>query len=353
MLESDSGHSPVALDIYRELLSRDPSSAHRWSDLGGALRLAGQRPEAEYCFQRALSLGPRIAQILLDVADFYYQTEQWTKVLPYGQRILHLVPDNSFNAILFTYYRNTGLPQTEILTHGIPPLERPVRAYFRYLLQSGLTPQAAEAWTWISARSFADHRLIVDYTNYLLSTAHLSEASRIWSAHASQLEPGYRQSNMVFNGEFETEFTGSRFDWTVVAHDGVTANRAAASPSGPWALRVQFDGEHNADFHHVSQSVDLKPGQYRFEARLKTENVTTDKGVSLLLTDPERGGTLNVETEAVIGTTPWTKIEKRFTWTGPHRILEVRIVRHPSLKFDSKIKGTVWLDSVKIVAEPN
>jgi hypothetical protein len=44
----------------------------------------------------------------------------------------------------------------------------------------------------------------------------------------------------------------------------------------------------------------------------------------------------------------WTKVEKDFDVTGDAAIVRVEILREPSLKFDNKIVGTAWIDSIKI-----
>ena len=61
-----------------------------------------------------------------------------------------------------------------------------------------------------------------------------------------------------------------------------------------------------------------------------------------------QGTTAPAETEAVRGTSGWHPLEVEFE-TGPGaRLLELQIARRTSWRFDSKIKGSVWIDDVSI-----
>lgn len=53
-------------------------------------------------------------------------------------------------------------------------------------------------------------------------------------------------------------------------------------------------------------------------------------------------------TPAVIGTTNWTPIEQDIRVARETRLLVIRVVRRPSLKFDSVISGTAWIDDVSL-----
>ena len=63
-----------------------------------------------------------------------------------------------------------------------------------------------------------------------------------------------------------------------------------------------FGGEANLDFHHFSQTIVAAPGVYRFQARVKTARLTTDKGVMIRIYDPEPPARLDTATEPPLGT---------------------------------------------------
>ena len=117
---------------------------------------------------------------------------------------------------------------------------------------------------------------------------------------------------------------------------------------GKSALRITFDGSGNIDFKNVSQTLVVKPGRYRFSAAIRSENITTDQGVLFRIFDTQAENRLSVETEATRGTTAWHEIALTLVVPPATRSLQVQVVRRPSLRFDNKISGSVWIDQVSL-----
>ncbi|MEO8132275.1 MAG: hypothetical protein ABI822_34580, partial [Bryobacteraceae bacterium] len=57
---------------------------------------------------------------------------------------------------------------------------------------------------------------------------------------------------------------------------------------------------------------------------------------------------LTVKTEPLLGTADWRELSAAFCAEPKTNLVALSLVRQPSLKFDSKIKGTLWLDSVSL-----
>lgn len=113
-------------------------------------------------------------------------------------------------------------------------------------------------------------------------------------------------------------------------------------------MRIRFQGEGNVDYGHVSQTAVVEPGVYRFEAQLRTEGLTTDEGVAFRIFDPESRARLDVWTESFTESRDWTRVEKTLRVVPGTRLVEVRVARKPSWKFDNKIQGTAWVDAVSL-----
>ena len=58
---------------------------------------------------------------------------------------------------------------------------------------------------------------------------------------------------------------------------------------------------------------------------------------------------MDVNTERLVGTNDWKKVEQTITVPRDMELLHVQVVRQPSLKFDNQINGTAWIDSVRLV----
>jgi hypothetical protein len=122
--------------------------------------------------------------------------------------------------------------------------------------------------------------------------------------------------------------------------------------AGSHLLRLDFSGDNNVSYGHVSQLVYASPGTYHFEAFMRTANVTTSKGVGFSISDFTGSLRLSLETEQLAGTNDWTKLEQTIHIPEPTLLL-VRVIREPViLKFDANIKGTVWIDSVSLRKVP-
>lgn len=48
------------------------------------------------------------------------------------------------------------------------------------------------------------------------------------------------------------------------------------------------------------------------------------------------------------GTGPWSGVEHDIVVAPETRLLQVQVIRRPSMKFDNKIGGTAWIDGLKL-----
>jgi len=79
------------------------------------------------------------------------------------------------------------------------------------------------------------------------------------------------------------------------------------------------------------------------------DGVTSDSGVRFELDDASEPGSVDLMTENLTGTQPWTNEELDIV-TGPQtHALALRIIRRASEHFGGKIDGTVWIDDVSLV----
>jgi hypothetical protein len=93
----------------------------------------------------------------------------------------------------------------------------------------------------------------------------------------------------------------------------------------------------------------LKPGQYQFSAYVRTKDLSTDQGLSFNVVDTEAPNRLNFTSEQFLGTNDWKRVAQAFEVVPGTGLVQVSLVRKPSLRFDNLIRGTVWLDSITIV----
>lgn len=347
LAEGPTQNIPAAKNIRQDLLVRDAASAERWCDFGMVLALVGQVDKGAYCVRWAAQLAPNSPQVLFSIGGFYSSIHQFREAVPYFAKILSTVPVDSR---VYGYLDEMRLDFDELVAYGGLPAEKlPAQSYFLHLLTRGDAGEAKKAWTWITAHSLSDDKLANEYVNFLLAKGLTEDAATAWTLQARGREPGYGNGTFVFNGDFEHNPVGSPFDWQITQLEHVQATRdGQAAHLGSWSLRLLFDGKENVNYQGVSQHVFLQPGTYRFQAFIRTAGITTDQGVALRVFDAEEPNRLSIETEGVTGTTEWKKLEKSLVVRNPTRLVEIQVIRHSSLKFDSLIGGTAWIDDVSL-----
>ncbi len=348
-IEEEGGNvAEVPIADLLETVRRDPAAPGRWGDLGEAMLKAGRVEQARTCFANALALGPNIPPVLLRTATFYYDAGEHKRALAQSSRVLENT--DAYDADIFDWYSETKMPVAEILGNGLPSEKRASRAYLRYLMSAGAVDDATSVWNWLLSRRYADDQLAHDYVNFLYADERYETAARSWALYLGHRGNGYLESNWLFNGDFESEPSGTAFDWTMEnVHDDVeVALDASVARTGARSLRVRFEGKENVNYNHTSETTFVTPGVYRFQAFVHTQDITTDQGIGFRIFDAEGSSRVDLRTEQVAGTTDWKRIEQIVRVPHETRLLTVQVVRPASLKFDSLISGTAWIDDVSL-----
>lgn len=342
------GVVPAPMTELLEAVRRDSIDPGPWCDLGEAMRRAGRTEQARSCFANALALGPNIPPVLLRTASFYHDVGDWKLALAQTSRVLEAT--DAYDAVVFNWYRARKMSATEILGQGLPAGRRASQAYLRYLMHVRNAGDAATAWSWLLSHRQADDPLAREYVQLLYSNKSYESAARSWALYLGNRRNGYLESNWLFNGGFESDLSGTAFDWRMEnLHDAVeVALDASVARTGARSLRIRFGGKENVSYNHTSETSFVTPGLYRFEAFIRARDITTDRGIGFRIVDAEGSSRVDVSTELVAGTTEWKRIEQIVRVPDHTRLLAIQVVRPPSWKFDSLIGGTAWIDDVSL-----
>jgi len=334
--------TPKDLETVRSVLAKllvsNAASADQWSTLGALLVKTGDIEKGRYCYMRAGQLAPRSVETDLAIANFYIDLHDPRNAIPYLGRILDKTSE--YNDTVFADFDALKQDFGEVLANGgMPDQRRPLQSYFEHLLGTGDVGNARKAWVRLKRYS-PDDKLADLYVNFLVTKGLPEEGRAVWADQTREAERGGGKWPLVSNGDFEKEPSGAFFDWRISPREHVTGSRdQKVYHSGHASLRIDFDGGENMEYQGVSQRVLLSPGTYRLEAFARTKAITTDEGVALRV--------LNAQTEKAIGTTNWRRLQATFV-VSALRVVEIQVVRHSSLRFDSKIAGSVWIDDVSL-----
>lgn len=304
-----------AIGAFRTVLQRNPHDPYRWADLGEALLEAGRKEEARYCYERVEALAPRVPPFLLRVANFHFLNGEPRRALPITARILAMIPD--YDAVIFSQYTRLA-ENADVLRFGLPEDPRAARSWLRFVMEAGRLEDAQRSWDWVAARALADDAVAGEYARFLIQRGRPEAASLAW---ARPVGP---------------------FDWSLARSAGVEIAREGNS------LRIRFAGTENLEITAASKHVFVRPGPYRFRAGIRTDSVTTDEGIRFRIVDAEAPANLNVTFGQFTGSSPWSDVQQEVVVPRQTRLLQVQVIRQPSMRFDNRIGGTAWIDGVRL-----
>jgi hypothetical protein len=157
--------------------------------------------------------------------------------------------------------------------------------------------------------------------------------------------------SLVWNGDFARNFANGGLDWRWADVLGADFSFDPAPDGGKSrAVRIDFSGGINLELGTPAQYVPVEPGRaYHFRALMRTEGITTESGMQLLISDPNHRNEVVVGTENFTGSHPWTPVEADVAAGAKTHFLLVQLARKPSRLFENKLGGTVWIAEVALV----
>jgi hypothetical protein len=281
------------------------------------------------------------------VADFHFGIGENQEAFPITARILALIPD--YDSVIFNEYIRYVDHAEDVLRIGLPEDRRAAKSWLQFLIQAGRLGDAERTWDWVVGRRYADNALAGKYVEFLIRQGHPDLAASGWTQHMGLRTDDYDKSTYLFNGDFESDFAPSPFDWSVAHTEGVEVTRDCTTAwSGKCSLHISFVGTQNLGLAAASQLAFVRPGTYRFHAVIRTETLTTDQGIQFRISDAEVPARLNEVFGQFTGSSPWSSVDHDFVVAPNTRLLRIEVIRQPSMKFDNKVAGTAWIDQLKL-----
>jgi tetratricopeptide (TPR) repeat protein len=344
---------PRAVADCLKAVAENPHSAHYWMDLATAYETAGDLQRARVTFQRARSVYPVSAEVAWTFGNFLLRQDQLVEGYAQIQQAVRADPSLLSIAISRVWRSNHDVDR--LLDEVLPAN---VDAYFQALDFFASTQQsepALKVWERILAlhKPFALPRSF-PFVDELIGQDRVEDTRRVWrqaldAAGMPYVEPA--NHSLIYNGNFGSDFVNGGLDWRWTAPIGVSMGFDPAPPSrGVRSLRLDFGGGSNLELGQPLQYVPVEPSRkYHLTVFLRTDHITTENGMRFSISDPHRAGAVNVLTDNLTGTNPWTAANEYFI-TGPDtHFVVVRLYRNASRLFDNKLSGTVWIADVSLI----
>ncbi|MGH9736335.1 MAG: tetratricopeptide repeat protein [Candidatus Acidiferrales bacterium] len=341
-----------ALRDYQRAVRDLPLSSYYWIDLAIAYEQTGNVGKANDAFQRAGAEYPTSAEVAWQYGNFLLRQHQVRNGLDEVHRAVSVDPALTPLAISRVWFSTNDV--NVLLDRALPAT---VAAYFQ-ALDFFLSRHDADSGLVVWNRLVALNQRFALATSFPLLDALISgdrqaDTTKVWleaiRASGSTYEPPL-VSSLIWNWRFADPFTNGGLGWRWDSPVGVEINFDQPRIAVPArSVRLDFGGGNNTDLDAPFEYVAVQPNTvYRFTAYLKTEAISTESGIRFAISDPNHGGAVDVTTDNLIGTNPWTEA-KADVITGPQtHFLVLRLYRPPSRLFDNKLSGTAWIADVSL-----
>ena len=349
----DQPDLPLAISYYQRALALDPRSANTWMDLAGAREAQGDTAQAREAFEQAQKAHPISADVAWRYANFLLRQGEIRQAYSQVRRAVAEDPNRAAAAVSVCWRANPNIEM--ILDQALPRSAAVYREAIRFLSNEHEGSAALAVWKRLAElHPRIELKTVFPLLDELFVEDFIPEARSVWeqAVEMAGITPSApSDGSLVWDGGFEGDFIPGGFGWRWRPDPGVqfTFDRETKH-SGGRSLRITFDGTENLNFTHLFQYVPVQPGKtYQFSAYVKTEEITTNRGLCFAVFDSRNPGATGRLTPDLTGTQPWTRLELSFTAGSDTRLETVVLRRIPSEKLDNKLRGTVWVDDVAVV----
>jgi len=350
---SDMGNAMHYLQIAAKVNSR---SSGVWMDLADAYATAGDAARAKEAYDRAQTSFPMSAEVAWRYGNFLLYQENYFEAYPKIREAISIDPSLTQSALTECWQSN---PDVAPIVQGLLPDKREyyVSAVGFFLAQKLANPAVA-VWNRQRERGLAvDMEETVLLVDALISENRIREAQQVWRSGlqaSNWVQDSEEGRSLVLNGGFEHDIANGGFDWREVPLSAASFDfDSAFAHSGTRSLRIEFDGTENVDFGHLFQYVPVaSDSRYHFSVFVRTEGLTTDRGISFEILDAHHPEQVQVATRELTGTNGWTVLQTDFVSGPDTQAVKITLRRTPSWKFDNKFSGTVWVDDVTLTPAP-
>ena len=350
----ETSHPTRSLEYLHRATELSPYSRFYLFRLANACESAGDPACADWARQRLLQLCPMVPLYYWYAAQRDLRMGREDEAFAQYRRLLELDP--TYATSTWESLRAVESPDViyrKIFVDRVDP--QLAISYVNFLNARDEGDAAFNAWNQTVAKGGSfPLALARPYLESLIGDGKMVQAVQVWK-DLQQIDVVRRPAsddpkNMVFNGEFETFPLNLGFDWRWGKLDYLAIDFSAPDAHrGAHCLRLDFTGSRNQEFEPVYQVVPVSPNHtYRLEAYVRSEDITSDTGPVLRVSDTQSAGFADAVTETTVGTTPWHPVRVDFT-TGPKtQAARLSVWRPRGRTFPTEISGSFWLDEVSI-----
>jgi hypothetical protein len=326
---------------FRMALRRYPLHLYSWYGLARTYYETGNRDEGNLLFDQMLNAITINGELAWNSGIFLFVKGEGMRGSRFIAKYLRLTP-GAFREVLDLCYRlDIGIRQIyfDVLDERPEYQER----LMSYLADRKKIADIEFVWNTVSHDSLSG-KVKVKACNSLINDGGHELAEDIWRNISVQ-----KTKKTINNSDFEYGIAGGCYGWHIGRAKGMrTYQDREISVSGMRSLRVEFDGNHNPGVTILRQIVPVdEDGHYSLDAYIRTKDITTTNG--LYFSVYGFGCAMKARRSQVFtGTQRWKRVRIEFELPDECNAVMVRLSRDKSRKFNNKIGGTAWVDTVSI-----
>jgi len=352
-LDFDNSDVPLAITYYRRAIQLNPRSPYYKLDLASALEMAGNNGEADSYFRAAQAAYPISAEVSWKYGNFLLRQNRLPEANAEIHRAVTVDPKLIPLAVSRVWHSDPDIHL--LLDQVLPDTPEAYEDALSFLAEAQDPTTALEVWDRLIAKDpQAGLKWGIKLTDMLVAQEKFEVARTVWrqAIGMNEAAAAYAGNSLVYDGGFERDISGGGFGWRQSGVMGADFDfDTDEKHSGSRSARLIFDGTQNLSYEHLFQYVLVSPGaHYHFQGFLRTDQISTESGMRFEIVDPKDPQHLDLLTKNETGTRPWTLEQADFTAGPQTHLVLIRIVRKLSERLDNKLRGTVWIDDVTIVA---
>jgi len=332
-----------------------PYSRLYWSSLGSACESLNDTPCADGAWERLLQRCPMVPLYHWHAAQSYLRAQRLDESVAQFRRLLELDPTFAPG----TWSTLSTAPGPDLIFQKVlaPSANSALKVdYVDFLSDQGDDEAAYRVWrlTVAQPRPFP-FTSAQRYLERLIDRDRIGEAAGVWQ-DLERLgiinKPGPDESgNLVFNGDFEQFPLNAGFDWRwpgQVPYLAIDFSDPGAY-RGNHCLRIDFTVSRNNEYEPVYQFVPVRSNHaYRLEAYVRSEDITSDTGPYLRVSDTQQPSFKDALSDTTVGTTPWHPVRIYFSSGPKTQAVRLSVWRPHGRIFPTEITGSFWLDAVAL-----
>ena len=347
----NTAQDPIsAINNFNRAVSLDQFEARYWLDLAAAYELVQASDKSQYALDRALRAEPTSPSIAWEAGTFYLAGHNTDRALPLFRVAMEYDPRTT-TAALNLCWRSTH-SVARVVKEALPNRSDPYFAFLKLLSEQNQHEAANKLWD-----AFAERKIpfqvdqTFPYFDYLIETKQVDQAKEVWrflGSHNPELGSD-SNGNLVSDGGFERKYLDGAFGWRHRRRSEIDVSLDTGEfHSGTRALRFVFFGPAISDMG-VYQYVPVQPNTaYRLSAFVKSQDIVSASGPRLVIQDPYDNQAL-ASTDDLLATTGWREQVVDFSTRPFEQLVTISVIRNPG---NPLIKGSFWLDDVKLTATP-